>query len=147
MSERRRTTTRSRSATTARARPNTAAGTAPARPPLPVHQPGEAEAVPGEAGLRMAAGVEPQIQRRALDRLRRIEGQIRGVHRMVEEGRYCADILVQVSAVQEALRGVSKLLMRNHLQHCVTDALRSGDRLDAERAYQEVLDLMYTHAR
>ncbi len=110
-------------------------------------------AAPGtaEAGVRepprSAHGVEPALQARALTRLRRIEGQVRGLQRMVEEGRYCADILTQISSVQEALRAVGKLLMRNHLEHCVTDALRSGDRLDAERAYQEVLELMYTHAR
>jgi DNA-binding FrmR family transcriptional regulator len=96
---------------------------------------------------RHAASVEPELQQKALARLRRIEGQVRGIHRMVEEGRYCADILVQISSVQEAMRAVGKLLMRNHLEHCVTDALRSGDRLEAEKAYTEVLDLMYKYAR
>ncbi|MGH7444966.1 MAG: metal-sensitive transcriptional regulator [Longimicrobiales bacterium] len=91
--------------------------------------------------------MEPAIRSKALVRLKRIEGQVRGIHRMVDEERYCADILTQISSVQEALRAVGKLLMRNHLEHCVTDALRSGDRLEAERAYQEVLDLMYRHAR
>jgi DNA-binding FrmR family transcriptional regulator len=66
---------------------------------------------------------------------------------MVEDGRYCADILTQIASVQEALRGVGKLLMRNHLEHCVTTAIRSGDRLEAEQAYAEVLELMYRHAR
>jgi DNA-binding FrmR family transcriptional regulator len=94
-----------------------------------------------------ASGVEPKLQAEALARLKRIEGQVRGVHKMVEDGRYCADILTQLSSVHEALRGVGKLVMRNHLEHCVTDALRSGDGLEAERAYQEVLDLMYKHAR
>lgn len=97
--------------------------------------------------MERQTGVEPELQKKALARLRRIEGQVRGIQRMVEEGRYCADILVQISSVQEALRGVSKVLMRNHLEHCVTDALRSGDRLEAEQAYGEVLDLMYRHAR
>jgi DNA-binding FrmR family transcriptional regulator len=96
---------------------------------------------------RLAAGVDPKIQTQALSRLRRIEGQVRGLQRMVDEGRYCADILTQISSVQEALRAVGKLLMRNHLEHCVTHALRSGDRLEAEEAYTEVLDLMYKHAR
>lgn len=96
---------------------------------------------------RLAVGVDPRIQAQATARLKRIEGQVRGLHRMVEDGRYCADILTQVSAVQEALRSVGKLLMRNHLEHCVTHALRSGDSLEAERTYAEVLDLMYKHAR
>lgn len=94
-----------------------------------------------------AVAVDPEIRAKALARLKRIEGQVRGIHRMIDEERYCADILTQISSVQEALRGVSKLMMRNHLEHCVTDALRSGDRLEAERSYQEVLDLMYKHAR
>jgi len=82
-----------------------------------------------------------------LKRLRRIEGQIRGLQRMVEEERYCADVLTQIASVHEALRGVGKLMMRNHLQHCITGALRSGDPVEAERTYGEVLDLMYRHAR
>lgn len=92
-------------------------------------------------------GVEPHLKTQVLTRLKRIEGQVRGVHKMVEDDRYCADILTQLSSVHEALRAVGKLVMRNHLEHCVTDALRSGDALEAERAYQEVLDLMYKHAR
>lgn len=97
--------------------------------------------------VRHAVGVDEEIQAQALTRLKRIEGQIRGLQRMVEEGRYCADILTQIASVHEALRGVGKLLMRNHLEHCVTSALRSGDPVAAERAYDEVLDLMYRHAR
>ena len=107
-----------------------------ARPALPMVGPGG-----------HAAGVEPEIRDAVLKRLKRIEGQVRGLQRMVEEERYCADILMQIASVHEALRGVGKLLMRNHLEHCVTDALRSGDRLEAERAYGEVLELMYKHAR
>jgi DNA-binding FrmR family transcriptional regulator len=99
------------------------------------------------AGARMAAGVEPEVQRKALARLRRIEGQVRGIQRMVEEGRYCGDILVQIGSSQEALRAAGRLLMRNHLEHCIAKAIRSGDKLEAERAYEEVLDLMYRHAR
>lgn len=94
-----------------------------------------------------AVAVDPELQSRALARLKRIEGQVRGVHRMVEDGRYCADILVQITAIHEALRAVGKLLMRNHLEHCVTEALRSDDPVEAEKTYTEVLDLMYRHAR
>ena len=96
---------------------------------------------------RHAVAVDPALRADAVRRLRRIEGQVRGLQRMVEDGRYCADILTQVASVHEALRGVGKLLMRNHLEHCVTDALRSGDAVEAERTYAEVLDLMYKHAR
>jgi CsoR family transcriptional regulator, copper-sensing transcriptional repressor len=95
------------------------------------------KAVVSGAAMKADAGV----------RLRRIEGQVRGLQRMVEEERYCADILAQIASVQQALRSVGRLLMRNHLEHCVTSALRSGDRLEAERSYEEILDLMYRHAR
>ena len=96
---------------------------------------------------RHAAHVEPELKEQALARLKRIEGQVRGLQRMVEDERYCGDVLVQVASVHEALRGVGKLLMRNHLRHCITDALQTGDERDREEAYAEVLDLMYKHAR
>ena len=99
------------------------------------------------AGVRHAVAVDETLSEAAQKRLRRIEGQVRGLQHMVEEGRYCADILTQISSVHEALRGVGKLLMRNHLEHCVTEALRSGDPSEAEQTYEEVLALMYKHAR
>jgi CsoR family transcriptional regulator, copper-sensing transcriptional repressor len=94
-----------------------------------------------------AAGVDPETKERALARLKKIEGQVRGLQRMVEEERYCADVLTQIASVHEALRGVGKLMMGNHLRHCITGALRSGDPVRAERTYAELLDLMYRHAR
>lgn len=95
---------------------------------------------------RRAAGVDPLIKDRNLKRLRRIEGQVRGLQRMVEEERYCADVLTQVSSVQEALRAVGRELMRNHLKHCATKAIRSSD-TEAETMYDELMTLMYTHVR
>jgi DNA-binding FrmR family transcriptional regulator len=94
-----------------------------------------------------ALTVEPETRDRVSKRLKRIEGQVRGVERMVDEGRYCPDILTQIASIHAALRGVGKVLMRSHLQHCVTDALRSGDPTAAERTYDEVMDLMYRHVR
>ena len=82
-----------------------------------------------------------------LKRLKRIEGQIRGLHKMVEEERYCTDVLVQLSSVHEALRAVSRKLMRNHLRHCATTAIRSGDQTKAEAMYDELMELIYKHAR
>ena len=82
-----------------------------------------------------------------LRRLNRIEGQIKGLKRLVEEDTYCVDVMNQISSVHEALRGVGKLLMRNHLQHCVTDALRGGDEAKAEKTYQEMMDLIYKFAK
>ncbi|HEV2288717.1 MAG TPA: metal-sensitive transcriptional regulator [Candidatus Acidoferrales bacterium] len=96
---------------------------------------------------RKAVAVDPEIRRTNLKRLRRIEGQVRGLQKMVEADRYCADILVQISSVQEALRGVGRNLMRNHLRHCATDAIRKGGARHAEAAYDELLDLIYKYSR
>jgi DNA-binding FrmR family transcriptional regulator len=95
---------------------------------------------------RKAVGVDPAIKERNLKRLRRIEGQIRGLQRMVEEDRYCPDILTQVSAVHEALRSVSRELVRNHLRHCVASAARAEDG-SAERMYDELVEMVYKHVR
>ncbi len=95
---------------------------------------------------KKAVGVDTDIKTKNLQRLRRIEGQVRGIQKMVDEDRYCADILAQVSSVQEALRGVGKELMRNHLKHCAAHAIRSdGER--AEAMYGEIVDLMDRHSR
>ena len=98
------------------------------------------------AGERKAAGVEPDIKDRNLKRLRRIEGQVRGLQKMVEEDRYCPDILTQISSVHEALRSVGRELMRNHLKHCATQAIRAGEG-DAEAMYDELIEMMYKHSR
>jgi DNA-binding FrmR family transcriptional regulator len=96
---------------------------------------------------RHALAVDPEIKSSNLKRLRRIEGQIRGIAKMVEEEKYCADILVQISAVQEALRSVGRELMRNHLRHCAATAIQSGSDEDARAMYDELLDLMYKYSR
>lgn len=96
---------------------------------------------------RHAAGMDPAVKERTVKRLRRIEGQVRGLQRMVEEERYCADILTQVSSVHEALRSVGRELMRNHLKHCAAAAIRSGEGEQAEAMYDELIDLMYRHLR
>jgi CsoR family transcriptional regulator, copper-sensing transcriptional repressor len=91
---------------------------------------------------RQAVAVDPEIKKAVLTRLRRIEGQVRGLQRMVDEERYCADVITQISSVQEALRGAARALLQNHLRHCATAALRSGDPASAEAMYAELLDLM-----
>jgi len=98
------------------------------------------------AGERKALSVDPDVKDRNLKRLRRIEGQVRGLQKMVEEDRYCADILTQVSSVHEALRSVARELMRNHLKHCAASAIRSSEE-DAEAMYDELVEMMYTHSR
>ncbi len=96
---------------------------------------------------RKAVAVDPRIRASNLTRLRRIEGQVRGLQKMVGADRYCADILVQISSVQEALRSVGRALMRNHLRHCATQALRKGSKPEAEAMYEELLDLIYRYSR
>ena len=95
---------------------------------------------------RLATGVDPAIQEANLKRLRRVEGQVRGVQRMVEEGRYCPDVLVQIASIQEALRGVSREVMRNHLAHCAAEAEQvGGDAAEAMRG--ELLDLIFKYLK
>jgi DNA-binding FrmR family transcriptional regulator len=99
-----------------------------------------------DAEGRKAHGVDPDIKASNLTRLRRIEGQVRGLQRMVEEDRYCADVMTQLSSVQEALRSVGKELMRNHLKHCATSAIKEGP-AEAEAMYDELINLMYRSVR
>ena len=100
----------------------------------------------GADGERKAVGVDAEIRDRNLKRLRRIEGQVRGLHRMIEEDRYCADIMTQIASVQEALRSVGRELMRNHLKHCAAGAIRAGEE-SAEAMFDELIDLMYKNVR
>jgi len=95
---------------------------------------------------RKAVGVDPDIKMRNLKRLRRIEGQVRGLQKMIDDDRYCADVMTQIASVHEALRAVGQELMRNHLRHCATSAIRAGSD-DAEAMYDELIDMMYRHAR
>lgn len=117
----------------------------PARARTPQCACGVHDAAPVTGG-RKAVGVDAAIKARNLTRLRRIEGQVRGLQRMVEEDRYCADVLTQIASVHEALRGVGRELMRNHLKHCAATAIRAGD-ADAEAMYDELVTMMYTHSR
>ena len=95
---------------------------------------------------RKAVAVDPDAKARNVRRLRLIEGQVRGLQKMVEEDRYCADILMQISSVHEALRSVGRELMRNHIKHCATSAFAHGAET-AEPMYDELVDLMYRHSR
>lgn len=99
-----------------------------------------------ETAGRKAIGVDPDIKASNLKRLRRIEGQVRGLQKMITEDRYCADVMTQIASVHEALRSVGQELMRNHLRHCATSAIRAGNG-DAEAMYDELIDMMYRHAR
>jgi len=99
-----------------------------------------------EAGKK-AVGVDAALKEANQKRLRRIEGQVRGLQKMVEEDRYCADVIVQISSVQEALRGVARNLMKNHMRHCAAKAIGSGKKEEKEAMYEELLGLMELQQR
>ena len=80
-------------------------------------------------------------------RLRRIEGQVRGIARMVEDERYCIDIVTQIGAVRAALRRAEEEILRDHVAHCVDHAIRSGDKADQRRKVAELMDVMGRAAR
>jgi DNA-binding FrmR family transcriptional regulator len=80
-----------------------------------------------------------------LGRIKKIEGQVRGISRMVDEDRYCMDILQQTSAVHEALRGIEKIIMKGYLETCVTDAIRQNKK--SNKIYSELMDVIYKYAK
>ena len=98
------------------------------------------------SGERRAVAVDPEIKARNVRRLRRIEGQIRGLQKMVDDDRYCADIMTQISSVHEALRSVGRELMRNHLKHCATQAMREGGE-QSDAMVNELIEMVYKHSR
>jgi DNA-binding FrmR family transcriptional regulator len=85
--------------------------------------------------------MDTQAKTKALGRLRRIEGQVQGVQRMVEEEKDCVDILLQLTAVQGAVEQVQKLLLGQHLESGLAEALRSGSARDRQRKMDELLDV------
>lgn len=93
-----------------------------------------------------AVGVDPEIKEANLKHLRRIEGQVRGVAAMIEDDRYCADIITQVAAIRESLHSVARNLMRNHLRHCAARAMRH-DAKRRDEMIDELLDLVAKIAR
>ena len=78
---------------------------------------------------------------RALGRLRRIEGQVQGIQRMVEEDKYCVDILLQLAAVQGAVEQVQKLVLGQHLETCVSEAIRSGNARERQKKVGELMEV------
>jgi len=94
--------------------------------------------------VRHAVAVDADTKTSNLVRLRRIEGQIRGLQKMVEEDRYCPDVLMQIASVQEALKGVSRELVRNHLTHCARRALKGSD-AQASEAIDELIAVWSKH--
>ncbi len=80
-------------------------------------------------------------------RLHRIEGQVRGIERMVEDDRYCIDVLTQIAAVNTALEAVAFKILDEHVRHCVAGALNSGDEADARQKTEELLQAVQRFAR
>lgn len=111
--------------------------------PLPVHG---CACGTHESDGRKAVAVDPAAKERNLKRLRRIEGQVRGLQKMVEEERYCTDVMTQISSVHEALRSVGRELMRNHLKHCAASAIAKGGE-ERDAMYDELVDMLYKHSR
>ncbi|MEP2682644.1 MAG: metal-sensitive transcriptional regulator [Sulfitobacter sp.] len=79
---------------------------------------------------------------KTLDRLSRLEGQVRGIAKMVEADRYCMDILAQTAAIRSAVLGVEKLVLENHAQHCVEAAIASGDPEEQRAKFEELIGLL-----
>ena len=85
--------------------------------------------------------IDGETRTKTLGRLRRIEGQVQGLQRMIESDAYCVDILLQISAVQGALEQVQKLLLGTHIESCVADAIRSGSKGDRQKKIDELLEV------
>jgi DNA-binding FrmR family transcriptional regulator len=85
--------------------------------------------------------IDPDTKQRAFSRLRRIEGQVQGVQRMVDEGKYCVDIMLQISAIQGALEQVSKILMGRHIESCVLDSMKAGTERERAKKIEELIQV------
>jgi len=85
--------------------------------------------------------MDTQTREQARTRIRRIAGQVTAIERMIEEDRYCVDVLLQVSAVRAALDGLGKVLLQNHVEHCVSDAFKSGKPQDRKQKIAELMDV------
>lgn len=103
-------------------------------------------AAPTSGPRSHALGIAEPTKRDLLQRLARIRGQVEGLHRMVEEERYCPDILQQTAAVHRALRSAERTLLANHLERCATHAVEQGGKAAAQ-VRQEIVDLFYRYLR
>jgi DNA-binding FrmR family transcriptional regulator len=88
-----------------------------------------------------------QMKASCLKRLNRIEGQVRGLAKMVEDDRYCIDVVTQISAVRAALRRVEEEVLRDHVAHCVEHAIASGNAVDQRRKVAELMDVLARSSR
>lgn len=86
--------------------------------------------------------MQDEAKQATIRRLKRLEGQVRGVTRMVEDDRYCIDIVTQILAIRAALKGIEELVLADHVAHCVEHAIASGDRDDQRAKIAELLDVL-----
>lgn len=96
---------------------------------------------------RAHCSIQPGLKEQADKRLARIEGQVRGLRKMIAEDRYCVDVLQQVASVHEALRGVGRLMMQKYVESCATEGIRSDDPEEREDTYEELLKVIYRFVR
>ncbi|MEM6560015.1 MAG: metal-sensitive transcriptional regulator [Planctomycetota bacterium] len=108
-------------------------------------KPSKSDTSAAKLKTRHAHGTDPEIKAGNLRRMARIEGQVRGIKAMIEDERYCADILQQITAAQKALHAVAGEVLRNHLKHCVQKALTSSPK-EAECMQEELLKLFEKRA-
>lgn len=92
--------------------------------------------------MGISQGMQDEAKMQCLKRLSRIEGQVRGIARMVEEDRYCIDVITQISAVRAALRRVEEAVLEDHVGHCVEHAIRSGDAGEQRQKVAELLAVL-----
>ena len=90
---------------------------------------------------RKAFAIEPGLKSSNITRLKRAEGQVRGIIGMIEADRYCPDVIIQIAAAQESLRAVAKNLLKNHLKHCARAAIKAGE-AEADAMCDELMDVM-----
>src|SRR5262249_6121925 len=93
------------------------------------------------------AAMQPDAKTSVRKRLQRIEGQVRGLSRMVDEDRYCIDVITQVAAVRAALRGVEEEILRDHVGHCVEHAIASGNQSEQRKKVAELMDVLSRTSR
>ncbi len=94
----------------------------------------------------MAKGKYPSHEDQ-LVRLKKIEGQVRGVQKMIEGGRYCVDIITQLQSITAAIAGLQEQILRRHLEHCVTDAMRSGSETEKQEKITEIIGILKNFRR
>lgn len=90
---------------------------------------------------------DEEVRENLITRLRRIKGQVEGLERMVQEGRYCVELLQQFASIQEALRGTGRVVTQNYLEKCVTTKLRSKDVVQNRKLYDELMDVIFKYIR